>query len=51
MLPQKNPKKYYAELMLSYNVPEFVTAPIKFDRMEAVERINSAERTALKVRR
>jgi hypothetical protein len=51
MLPQKNPKKYYAELMLSYNVPEFVTAPIKFDRMEAVEKINSAERTALKVRR
>ena len=51
MLPQKNPKKYYAELMLSYNVPEFVTAPIKFDRMDAVEKINSAERTALKVRR
>lgn len=25
MLPQHNPKKYYQDLMLSYNIPEFIT--------------------------
>ncbi|MBO7417931.1 MAG: PD40 domain-containing protein [Bacteroidaceae bacterium] len=25
MLPQRNPKKYYQDLLLSYNIPEFIT--------------------------
>ena len=24
MLPQHNPKKYYKDLMVSYNIPEFI---------------------------
>lgn len=32
MLPQKNPRKYYRELMFSYNIPEFVDSKVKVSR-------------------
>ena len=32
MLPQKNPRKYYRELMFSYNIPEFIDGKVKSDR-------------------
>ena len=44
MLPQEDPAKYYSELMLSYNVPEFVTGPVPFDKIRAQKMINSPER-------
>ena len=28
MLPQKNPKEYYEDLMYSYNIPELMTGPV-----------------------
>ena len=31
MLPQLDPKKYYQNLLYSYNTPDFVDAPIRFD--------------------
>ena len=44
MLPQRDPEHYYEELYRSYNVPEFVTGPVSFDRIRAQKLINSPER-------
>jgi len=44
MLPQKDPRRYYEELFFSYNIPEFVTAPVRFDRIQAQKLINSSAR-------
>lgn len=32
LLPQKDPKRFYADLMFSYNIPEFITGAVTFDR-------------------
>ena len=32
LLPQRNPKKFYWDLMFSYNIPEFIKGPVKADR-------------------
>ena len=32
LLPQRNPKKFYEDLMFSYNIPEFIKGPVKADR-------------------
>ena len=44
MLPQRDPQAYYTDLFRSYNVPEFVTGPVPFDRIRAQKAINSPER-------
>ena len=44
MLPQKHPLHYYSNHNRSYNVPEFVTGPVKLDRTDAEKMINAAER-------
>ena len=44
MLPQREPEEYYTNLFRSYNVPEFVTGPVPFDRIRAQKAINSPER-------
>lgn len=44
MLPQKHPLHFYSNLGVSYNVPEFVTAPVQLDRVSAQKMINSPER-------
>ena len=44
LLPQRNPRAYYQDLFLSYNVPEFVTGPVHLDRISAQKAINSPER-------
>lgn len=38
MLPQQNPKKYYQDLMLSYNIPEFITDKVVVSQ-KAIEKI------------
>jgi len=30
MLPQRNPKKYYRDLMVSYNIPELMKGKVRF---------------------
>lgn len=35
LLPQENPRRYYDNQYRSYNVPEFVSAPVNLDRFEA----------------
>ncbi len=32
LLPQKDPQRFYAGLMFSYNIPEFITGAVTFDR-------------------
>ena len=44
MLPQRDPKNFYQDLFLSYNVPEFVTGPVPLDRIRAQRLINAPER-------
>jgi hypothetical protein len=44
MLPQRDPERYYQDLFLSYNVPEFVTGPVRLDQVRARKIINSPER-------
>lgn len=50
MLPQRNPRQYYDELFMSYNVPEFISTPSQFDSHKAAKLINKQERTAIGVR-
>lgn len=50
MLPQRNPRRFYRNLFFSYNVPEFVTAPVNYDTHEAVDAINAPERIQMTVR-
>lgn len=44
MLPQRDPANYYEELFRSFNVPEFVTGPVKMDKIRAQKAINAPER-------
>lgn len=37
LLPQRNPKKYYADLMFSYNIPEFVVSKVIVNRRKLVD--------------
>ena len=50
MLPQKDPGEYYGRLFMSYNVPEFVKAPVNLDFREARRLIESEERVKMKDR-
>lgn len=51
MLPQRNPRSFYRDLFLSFNVPEFVTRPTNFDSYQASRLINSDSRKNIGVRR
>ena len=51
MLPQRNPRKFYRELFLSYNVPDFIIAPTRFNGREASRIINDESRKNFGVRR
>lgn len=47
MLPQKNPKQHYDNLFFSYNIPEFVTGPVKLDKVETEKKVLSSERVQM----
>jgi len=51
MLPQRNPRRFYRERFLSFNVPDFVTAPTPFDSYEASRMINDEYRKDFGVRK
>jgi hypothetical protein len=51
LLPQKEPLKYYDESVYAYNVAEFVSAPVKWDKREIERGLTSEERTQVKVRK
>ena len=50
MLPQRNPRRFYRERFLSFNVPDFITGPTRFDSHQASRAINAASRKDFGVR-
>ena len=44
MLPQRNPRHFYRARFMSFNVPDFITAPTRFDSRQASKAINDAYR-------
>ena len=51
MLPQRNPRRFYRERFLSFNVPEFIIAPTHFDGHKAGSLINNEARKDFGVRK
>jgi hypothetical protein len=49
MLPQRNPRRFYRERFLSFNVPDFIIAPTHFDGHEASRIINDEARQKIGV--
>ena len=50
MLPQRNPRRFYRDRFLSFNVPDFIIAPTHFDGQQASRLINAESRTNFGVR-
>ena len=50
MLPQRNPRRFYRERFLSFNVPDFIIAPTHFDGHQASVLINDEYRKDFGVR-
>ena len=51
MLPQRNPRQFYRDRFLSFNVPEFIIAPTRFDGRKATRIINDESRRNFGVRK
>ena len=51
MLPQRNPRRFYRDRFLSFNVPDFIIAPIRFDGQKACRLINDDSRKPFGVRK
>ena len=51
MLPQRNPRQFYRDRFLSFNVPEFIIAPTDFDGRRAARIINAPARKDFSVRK
>ena len=51
MLPQRNPRRFYRERFLSFNVPEFIICPTRFDGHRASRIINNESRKNFGVRK
>ena len=50
MLPQRNPRRFYRDRFLSFNVPEFIISPTHFDGSQASRIINDDARKSFTVR-
>lgn len=50
MLPQRNPRKYYAKMFDSYNCPDFTKTPVDFDARETHRQVLRDERVQVKIR-
>ncbi len=50
LLPQRNPKKYYFEMMDSYNVPDFTKTKVEFDMKEAHRQVFGGERIPVRIK-
>lgn len=46
LLPQRHPQRYYDELMLSYNTPDFTSRPVELSAHRLAKKIESDERAA-----
>lgn len=50
LLPQKNPLKFYSELMVSYNIPEFVSGKVKVGKHRISSALRNTRGTNVKVK-
>ena len=50
MLPQRHPRQFYRDRFFSFNVPEFIISPTRFDGRQAARIINSPSRSDFSVR-
>ena len=50
LLPQRNPKKFYEDLMFSYNIPEFIKGKVKLDRYRVGKVMRKSSGTNLSFR-
>jgi hypothetical protein len=50
LLPQRNPRKYYQELMDAYNVPDFTKTKVEFDAHEAYRQVFDNNREQVKIK-
>ncbi len=50
LLPQRNPRKFYHELMDAYNVADFTKVKVDFDAREAYRQVFGPERIHVKIR-
>lgn len=50
LLPQRNPKKFYFEMMDSYNVPDFTRTKVEFDMKEAHRQVFGGERIPVRIK-
>ena len=50
MLPQRNPRRFYRDRFFSFNVPEFIISPTRFDGCQASRIINDDSRKDFGVR-
>ena len=44
LLPQRNPKEYYRQLMYSYNTPDFTVRPVEVNAREMGRKLESPDR-------
>ena len=51
MLPQRNPRRFYRDRFLSFNVPDFIIGPTRFDGNKASRVINDEFRKNFGVRK
>ena len=51
MLPQRNPRRFYRDRFFSFNVPDFITRPTRFDGDKASRIINDEFRKDFNVRK
>lgn len=50
LLPQRNPKKYYLEMMDAYNCPDFTKTKVDFDAHEAYRQVFDNKREQVNIR-
>ncbi len=50
LLPQRNPKKYYLEMMDAYNCPDFTKTQVELDAHEAYRQVFDNKREQVKIR-
>ena len=43
MLPQRNPRKFYSELMYSYNIPEFIEGKVTLSQQAIARYMRNTE--------
>jgi hypothetical protein len=50
LLPQRNPRRYYAGLFDAYNVPDFTKSKVSVDIREMQQQVTSEERIQVKIK-